>query len=90
MYPNTDEPATTMLDLIQRLDARRFEFIRLRDAQILFDIPCEQSQVLVVGHPETATYEWVVLKPDTTQHSDKGYGIAPEALRDVLTAALGD
>ncbi len=46
---NTDEPATTMLDLIERLDASAFEFIRLRDAQIIHDIWCEQTHVFVIG-----------------------------------------
>lgn len=45
------------------------------------------DEVLVVGDPNNASYEWVILSDNCiTAHSDSGYGQATVALRDGLVA----
>ena len=45
----------------------------------------------VFGDPESATYEWRLVRDDgmVEQHSDCGYGIPSIALRDALVAFYG-
>jgi hypothetical protein len=47
--------------------------------------------LLVVGHPDMGSYEWVLARGDVTpdKHSDAGYGCADIALRDGLIAYHG-
>jgi hypothetical protein len=51
--------------------------------------------LLVVGDPDNACYEWVIVsnddapKPRPTQYSNLGYGMSCDALRDGLIAYHG-
>ncbi|WP_334043645.1 hypothetical protein [Burkholderia ambifaria] len=48
------------------------------------------GRVGVVGDPENAAYEWVVVSANSVkEHSDCAYGSPEIALRDGLIAALG-
>lgn len=57
----------------------------------LYDIRCDaQNAVLVLGDPDSAAYEWVIMRDnDVTTHSDVAYGSAEIALRDGLIELLG-
>jgi hypothetical protein len=48
------------------------------------------DRIAIVGDPESAAYEWVILAPDgVREYSDVGYGSSDVAMRDGLIAYLG-
>ena len=57
----------------------------------LYDIRCDaHNTVLVLGDPESAAYEWVIMRGgNVATHSDVAYGSAEIALRDGLIELLG-
>jgi hypothetical protein len=55
-------------------------------------MPCGMvDSVDVVGDPDNAAYEWVILRNgQPAEHSDCAYGSPEVALRDGLIAYLGE
>jgi len=70
-----------------------FRFIDLDISDVVHTVAAGDGWVLVIGHPENASYEWVYLPgdhaPDNPRHSDCGYGGAAACLRDGLIDVEG-
>jgi hypothetical protein len=61
------------------------------DSRVLMTIDIDmESELLLVGQPSDACYEWVIVTHGNIQkYSDCGYGISSIALRDGLIAYHG-
>jgi len=69
----------------------RIQFKYSANRTVVHTVECGMyDAVLVVGDPENAAYEWVVMKGGVVDaHSDSAYGSPEIALRDGLIHLLG-
>ena len=76
-------------ELLHILRARSFRFTRIE--AVLMSLPLEARRVAyVVGDPDNASYEFVILDGDqVVECSNVGYGYTLAALRDALIAHCG-
>lgn len=72
-----------------KADQIRFRFTANRTVVHTLEIEVDYA-VLVVGDPDNAAYEWVIVKEGQVfEHSNDAYGMWVAALRDGLAAYLG-
>jgi hypothetical protein len=92
-----------MAEIRHELRASFFRFINLADSEVLLVVPIGmKGWVSVIGHPDFASYEWVVHHDPSFvnqlgreiytgkryEHSDSGYGVWESALQDGLNHVL--
>lgn len=72
-----------------KADQLRFKYSANRTVVHSLEVEADYA-VLVVGDPDNAAYEWVIVKNgEVVEHSDSAYGMWVAALRDGLAAYLG-